>query len=81
MSQGNKGLIKDYYGALISEGMYVNEINMKRQGWITEVSNKDGIGKVKIKVVRQDGRFLNNKSSYITDFEPSTNWCRALIDG
>lgn len=81
MSRENKELIKDYYGALISEGMYVNEINLKRQGWITEVSNEDGIGKVKIKVVQKMGKFLDNKSSYITDFEPSTNWCKALVDG
>lgn len=76
--------VKDYFGFWICEGMYVNEIsstsNLQRQGWVTEViDEKDGLGKIKVKVVRKAGKFLDEQCSYITEFEKGTNWCKALV--
>lgn len=79
--------VKDHYGAWICEGMYVNEVScftdsQQRQGWVTEaVDEKDGQGKIKVKVVRVDGEFLDEKDFYETDFEPGSNWCKALVSG
>lgn len=66
--------------------MYVNEVvdisNARRQGWVTEVKREDnGKEKVRVQVVRQAGDTLEGEASYVTEFEPSTNWCKALVDG
>lgn len=80
-------LVKDYFGTWIGEGMYVNEIStapnsQQRQGWVTEVvEENDGLGKIKVKIVRKGWRFLDEESFYVTEFEQSTNWCKALVDG
>ena len=77
--------VKDYFGRWICEGMYVNEVSFipnsqQRQGWVTEViDEKDGLGKIKVKVVRKAGKFLDEQCSYITEFEKGTNWCKALV--
>lgn len=74
--------VKGRYGQWICEGMYVNEVNTFRQGYVTEViDNNNGFGEIKVKVVRVKNQFLDEKSSYITGFEPSTNWCKALTEG
>lgn len=72
--------VKDYFGRWIEEGMYVNEIfePQRRQGWVTEV---DSQGKIKVKIVRENGRILDEESFYTTEFEQSTNWVKALVDG
>lgn len=78
--------VKDCNGNWICEGMYVNEVGCalksQRQGWVTEVIDEnDGLGKIKVQIVRYAGEFLDEQSSHQTDFEPSTNWCKALVDG
>lgn len=79
--------VKDYFGTWICEGMYVNEItfipnSQCRQGWVTEVIDEnDGLGKIKVKIVRKEGIFLDEQDFYVTEFEPSNNWCKALVDG
>lgn len=78
--------VKDYFGFWISVGMYVNEVNcmqnLRRQGWITEVVDENSeVGRIKVKIVREAGKDLDEKLSYVTDLEPSTNWCKALTEG
>lgn len=74
--------VKDHYGQWICEGMYVNETGTFRQGFVTEViDNNNGFGNVKIRVVRERRKDLDEKNSYVTDFLPSINWCKALVDG
>lgn len=74
--------VKDHYGQWICEGMYVNEIGTFRQGFVTEViDNNNGLGKVKVRVVREKKKELDEKESYVTEFVPSTNWCKTLVDG
>ena len=79
--------VKDYFGRWICEGMYVNEVSFipnsqQRQGWVTEVIDEnDGSGKIKVKVVRKSGEFLDEQSYYVTEFEQGNNWCKALTDG
>lgn len=78
--------VKDYFGVWICKGMYVNEINCnsdsQRQGWVTEaMDEEDGQGKIKVQVVRVDGEFLDKDDFYETDFEPGSNWCKAIVDG
>lgn len=82
----NRESVKDNFGYWICEGMYVNEVGYfsksRRQGWVTEVIDEnDGLGKIKIQIVKESGRFLDESSSYVTDFEPATNWCKSLIEG
>lgn len=74
--------VKDKYGQWICEGMYVIESDTFRQGFVTEViDNNNGLGEIKISVVREGKTCLDEKKAYVTDFEPSTNWCKALVDG
>ncbi len=79
--------VKDYFGSWICEGMYVNEVScipnsQQRQGWVTEVIDEnDGLGKIKVQVVWKAGEFLDEQSSYVTEFEQGNNWCKALVDG
>ncbi len=79
--------VKDHYGRWICEGMYVNEVSyitdsQQRQGWVTEtMDEKEGQGKIKVQVVRVDGEILDEDDFYETDFEPGSNWCKALVDG
>lgn len=67
--------------------MYVNEDfcisnSQRQQGWVTEViDEKDGQGKIKVQVIWEAGKPLNEESSYLTDFEPASNWIKALVDG
>ncbi len=83
----DREFVKDHFGSWICEGMYVNEVSLltnsrRRQGWITEViDEKDGLGKIKVKVVQTAGEFLDEQSCYVTEFEQGTNWCKALVDG
>ena len=78
--------VKDSSGFWICEGMYVlsslvNSNSPRRQGWITEVIDENnGLGKIKVKVVREGEKFLDEQSFYITDFEQGVNWCKALDD-
>lgn len=83
MFQKNNNLVKDHYGTLISEGMYVIQFNtnLKRQGFVKEITTKNNLGMIKIQVVREGSKLLDENSSYITEFEISTNWCKALIEG
>ncbi|MCI9177471.1 MAG: hypothetical protein HFJ28_02590 [Clostridia bacterium] len=81
----NKESVKDYFGFWICEGMYVNEVNcvpsLQRQGWITEVIDEgNGIGKIKVQVVRNAGEFLDEQSFFVTEFEQGSGWCKALVD-
>lgn len=76
--------VKDCNERWICEGMYVNEVNCdsssQRQGWVTEVIDEvEGTGKIKVKIVCKAGDFLDEQSSYITEFEESTNWSKALV--
>lgn len=78
--------VKDYYGYWICKGMYVHDScspnSQCRQGWITEViDEKDGIGKIKVQIVWESNKELDEQSSYITEFEQGKDWCKALIDG
>lgn len=79
--------VKYYFGRWICEGMYVNEVScipnsQQRQGWITEVIDEsDGLGKIKVQIVVKSGTPPDEQSSYVTEFEQSTNWCKALTDG
>lgn len=78
--------VLDRFESWICEGMYVNEVDCypkpQRQGWVTEVIDENnGLGKIKVKIVRKGDDFLDEQSSYVTDFEPSTHWCKALTDG
>lgn len=78
--------VKDRFGFWICEGVYVNEVgaypNPQRQGWVTEVIDEyGGFGKIKVQIVRIGDEFLDEQTSYVTDFEPSSSWCKALVDG
>jgi len=72
-------------GMWICEGMYVVEaldIPQRRQGWVTEVIDEnDGVGKIKVQVVRKAGEILDEQFFYVTEPEPGNNWCKALVDG
>ena len=74
-------------GRWICEGMDVNEVSyitdsQQRQGWVTEtMDEKEGQGKMRVQVVRVDGEILDEDDFYETDFEPGSNWCKALVDG
>lgn len=81
----NRESVKDHFGTWICEGMYVNESvdfsKSRRQGWVTEVIDENkGFGKIKVRIVRESGKFLDEDSSYVTEFELSTNWCKALAN-
>jgi len=45
MFQENSNLVKDQYGTLISEGMYVIQFNtnLKRQGFVKEITTKNDL--------------------------------------
>lgn len=45
MFQENSNLVKDHYGTLISEGMYVIQFNtnLKRQGFVKEITTKNDL--------------------------------------
>lgn len=78
--------VKDYFGNWICEGMYVNDSsspNSKcRQGWITEViDEKNGIGKIKVQIVWEENKELDEHSYYVTEFEPGNDWCKVIVDG
>ena len=75
--------VKDKYGFMICEGMYVLSYLDRRQGWVTNVIDETstGIGKIQITVVRDGATYLDKNTSYVTDFEPSSNWCKALVNG
>ena len=79
--------VKDHFGFWICEGMYVIEVNCtpnsQRQGYVTEVidENDDGLGSIKVQVIRKAGMFLDEQCSYVTEYEKGNNWCKALVDG
>lgn len=74
--------VKDHYGFWITKEMYVISRQDLRQGYVTEVIDENnGLGKIKVQIVWQEGDCLTEDSSYVTEFEPSTNWCKALVDG
>ncbi|MCL2355217.1 MAG: hypothetical protein FWC68_05065, partial [Oscillospiraceae bacterium] len=63
-------------------GMYVNAVDLNRQGWVVNVvDEKEGTGKIQVKVVREIGKNLDEDTFYTTDFEPGVDWCKALVDG
>lgn len=82
-----KESVKDKYGIWICKGMYVIENlfapnSQQRQGWITEVIDEEnGLGKIRVQIVKKSGNFLDENSYYITELEPSINWCKALVNG
>ncbi len=81
----DREFVKDHFGMWICEGMYVVEalhIPQRRQGWVTEVIDEnDGVGKIKVQVVRKAGEILDEQFFYVTEPEPGNNWCKALVDG
>lgn len=65
--------VKDCYGQWICEGMFVTAALGYRQGWITEVIDKnDGFGEIKVRLVG-----YVSSDDYVTDFDLGTNWCKA----
>ena len=80
----NRECVKDHFGQWICEGMYVNATadRSHRQGWVTEViDDTDGFGIIRVKVVRENSVDLDENSVHVTEFEPGTSWCKALVDG
>lgn len=73
--------VKANHGFLICKGMYVLSLMDRRQGWVTNVIDETGTGdgKIQVTVVRDGGTYLDK--TYVTDFEPASNWCKALVDG
>lgn len=70
--------VKDCYGQWICDGVYVVEALGCRQGWVTEVvDNNNGYGEIKVRVVRHGDVCLDERTSYVTDFQLGTNWCKA----
>lgn len=70
--KSEENTVKDNFGALICEGMYVIETCGIRQGWVVAVKD----GNIKVKIIREGEKCLTK--SYLTDFEQSKKWCVGL---
>lgn len=75
--------VKDKYGFMICQGMYVVSSLDCRKGWVSNVIDESGtgIGKIQVTVVYDSTTSIDKFTSYVTEFEPASNWCKALVDG